>query len=86
MFFIQAVLDGFEFKGKSAKDLNKFFDGNKLFKVEGDTLDEYGYLHRIQMGKIVQEEVQALKAKIEKAKIEVETIKNTTIFESWINR
>lgn len=86
MFFIQAVLDGFEFKGKSAKDLNKFFDSNKLFKVEGDTLDGYGYLHRIQMGKIVQEEVQALKAKIEKAKVEVETIKNTTIFELWINR
>lgn len=82
-FFIEAVLDGEDFKKMKSEDFNRWFNENKLFSADGDTQDGFGYLHRIPMGKMAQDEVQKLEKQIEQSKKELKEISEQTIFDLW---
>lgn len=84
-FFIQSVISGnFDPKGKKAVDFNAFFDYNKLYKDENDSHSGYGYLHRVQMGKMAEDEIQAIKEKIAKQQQELEDVEQSSIYELWL--
>lgn len=84
-FFIQSVISGkFDPKGKKTVDFNEFFNYNKLYKDENDSHSGYGYLHRVQMGKMAEDEIQAIKDKIAKQQQELENIERSSIYELWL--
>lgn len=80
---LEVINNKIDFKSLKVKDLNKIFSDNDLYRESGDSQDGFGYLHRLPMGKMVEEEVQALEAKIKQIKKEIQQTTKTTIYQMW---
>lgn len=84
LWLINEVINNkIDFKKLKSQDLNKLFNKNELYKDPNDSQEGFGYLHRIPMGKMVKEEVQALEAKIKQTKQEIKQTEKTTIQQMW---
>lgn len=84
LWLIQEVINNkIDFKKLKSQDLNKLFTKNELYQDPNDSQEGFGYLHRIPMGKMVKEEVQALEAKIKQTKQEIKETEKTTIQQMW---
>lgn len=85
VFFIHSVISGnFDPKGKKTADFNAFFESNKLYKSPEDSHNGYGYLHRIPMGKLAEDEVESIKTQISKQQQELEDVERSSIYELWL--
>ena len=80
---LEVINNKIDFKKLKSQDLNKLFNKNELHKDPNDSQEGFGYLHRIPMGKMVKEEVQALEAKIKQTKQEIKETEKTTIQQMW---
>lgn len=86
LWLINEVINNkIDFKKLKSQDLNKLFNKNELYQDPNDSQEGFGYLHRIPMGKMVKEEVQALEAKIKQTKQEIKQTEKTTIQQMWSN-
>lgn len=84
LWLINEVINNkIDFKKLKSQDLNKLFNKNELYRDPNDSQEGFGYLHRIPMGKMVKEEVQALEAKIKQTKQEIKETGKTTIQQMW---
>ena len=84
LWLINEVINNkIDFKKLKSQDLNKLFNKNELYQDPNDSQEGFGYLHRIPMGKMVKEEVQALEAKIKQTKQEIKQTEKTTIQQMW---
>lgn len=84
LWLINEVINNkIDFKKLKSQDLNKLFNKNELYQDPNDSQEGFGYLHRIPMGKMVKEEVQALEAKIKQTKQEIKETEKTTIQQMW---
>ena len=79
----EVINNNIDFKKLKSQDLNKLFNKNELYQDTNDSQEGFGYLHRIPMGKMVKEEVQALEAKIKQTKQEIKQTEKTTIQQMW---
>lgn len=82
---LEVINNKIDFKKLKSQDLNKLFNKNELYQDPNDSQEGFGYLHRIPMGKMVKEEVQALEAKIKQTKQEIKETEKTTIQQMWSN-
>ncbi len=82
---LEVINNKIDFKKLKSQDLNKLFTKNELYQDPNDSQEGFGYLHRISMGKMVKEEVQALEAKIKQTKQEIKETEKTTIQQMWSN-
>lgn len=82
---LEVINNKIDFKKLKSQDLNKLFNENELYQDPNDSQEGFGYLHRIPMGKMVKEEVQALEAKIKQTKQEIKETETTTIQQMWSN-
>lgn len=80
---LEVINNKIDFKKLKSQDLNKLFNKNELYQDPNDSQEGFGYLHRIPMGKMVKEEVQALEAKIKQTKQEIKQTEKTTIQQMW---
>ncbi len=80
---LEVINNKIDFKKLKSQDLNKLFTKNELYQDPNDSQEGFGYLHRIPMGKMVKEEVQALEAKIKQTKQEIKETEKTTIQQMW---
>ena len=80
---LEVINNNIDFKKLKSQDLNKLFNKNELYQDPNDSQEGFGYLHRIPMGKMVKEEVQALEAKIKQTKQEIKQTEKTTIQQMW---
>lgn len=80
---LEVINNKIDFKKLKSQDLNKLFNKNELYQDPNDSQEGFGYLHRIPMGKMVKEEVQALEVKIKQTKQEIKETEKTTIQQMW---
>lgn len=85
MLFVikQVIQNKIDFRVTNTKDLNLMFAENELYASPGDSYDGFGYLHRIPVGKMTQDEVQLLEDKIADNKENIALIERCSIFDIW---